>query len=726
MQNKSFQNLHEGKVCSQASKPPLTPFERDMLPEGTYLFNVDIISSQTSKSPLPKKKKAPSKAPLFTAGFIYLNHICRRGTAVLCPYSGVYLPKNRCKATGGGWGDLPRFSSWKTYPKLLLTILTLGLCLPSSITAYAMEVAQVTAPPNLPQTLPPPQDVVPPPSLPSQQRQVPSPSSPQDLLPIQPTQPTEEAPTAVPEKFLVTKFEFVGGTVFKDEQLLLAIEKGLLAGGDNRFCPPLPSNEAQCQRLPRTEADPPVEITFAQLLEARSAITQFYIDKGYITSGALIPEQALPPGGGVVTIQLAEGSLEDIKIIGNQRLNPNYIRSRLQRANQKPLNRDRLLEALQVLQLNPLIESLSAELSTGSSFGSNLLLVKVKEARSFNTQISLDNNRSPSVGSFQRSIQLREGNLLGIGDGVNLRYANTDGSNQVDVGYTLPLSSQNTTLSFNYGYSSNNVIEEPFDELDISSNSSEYQLTLRHPVIQTPRQELALGLTAAHRESQTFLGFKDTGGFPLSPGADDKGRTKVTALRFFQEFTQRGDRSVFALRSQFSLGLDALDATINHNDEPDSRFFAWRGQAQLVRLLAPDTILLIRGDVQLADRRLLSSEQIGLGGQASIRGYRQDLLLADNGAFGSVELRLPILRLRKQQALLQVVPFVDLGTAWNNSGGADIETDFLASAGVGLRFQLSDRLNARFDWGIPIVSVDSGGRTQQEDGLYLSVLWNPF
>lgn len=600
--------------------------------------------------------------------------------------------------------------------RLLLTTATLALSL-SIPNVYAVEVAQVAPLPNLPQPLPPPQDVVPP--SPPPQPSIPAPAPlPEDLLPQQPQPKPEESSPNVPDKFLVRKFEFVGGTVFKEEELLQTIEKALSATSDR----PL--------KLPRTKQDPPVEISFAQLLEARSAITQLYIDKGYITSGALIPaEQNITSG--VVTIQIAEGSLENIQIIGTRRLNPNYIRSRLALAQQTPLNRDRLLEALQLLQLNPLIESLSVELSAGTRFGSNLLVVKVKEATSFNVQFGLDNNRSPSVGSFQRSVQITEGNLFGIGDGIGVFYANTDGSNQIDVKYTIPLTPQNTTLTFNYGYSSSNVIEEPFDELDISSNSSDYQITLRHPVIQTPRQELALGVTASHRQTQTFLGFENTGPFPLTPGADEQGRLKITALRFFQEWTQRSEVSVFALRSQFSFGIDALGATINEGDanfeaQPDSRFFVWRGQAQWVRLLGRDTPLIIRGDLQLADRRLLSSEQIGLGGQASIRGYRQDALLADNGAFGSIEVRLPILRLNKQQALLQLIPFVDIGTAWNNSGGPNIDPDFLASTGLGLRYQISDRLDARFDWGIPLVSADSDGNTLQENGLYFSVLWNPF
>ncbi|MHC5674930.1 hypothetical protein, partial [Nostoc sp.] len=32
-----------------------------------------------------------------TAEIMYLNHICRRGTALLCPYRVVYLPENSCK-----------------------------------------------------------------------------------------------------------------------------------------------------------------------------------------------------------------------------------------------------------------------------------------------------------------------------------------------------------------------------------------------------------------------------------------------------------------------------------------------------------------------------------------------------------------------------------------------------------------------------------------------------
>ena len=253
------------------------------------------------------------------------------------------------------------------------------------------------------------------------------------------------------------------------------------------------------------------------------------------------------------------------------------------------MNQKRLLEALELLLINPLIQKFSAKLSPGSNFGASLLTIEVREADSFNTQIMLSNNCSPAVGSFGRELQVSKANLLGLGDGISVAYTNTDGRDSFDFNYTLPINSRNGTLSFSYGSSDSDVIESPFNVLDIQSESTFYELSFRQPIIETPNQEFALGITLGHRESQASL-FDGEIPFPNSPGADEEGRTRISAVRFLQEWTNRNSSQVFALRSQFSIGLDALDSTIN-NTSPDSRFYAWRGQAQWVRLLAPDTLL---------------------------------------------------------------------------------------------------------------------------------------
>ncbi|MEO0934710.1 MAG: ShlB/FhaC/HecB family hemolysin secretion/activation protein [Cyanobacteria bacterium J06641_2] len=508
-----------------------------------------------------------------------------------------------------------------------------------------------------------------------------------------PSQPLPD----ITDTIVIKKFEFIGNTAFNQEELA-----EVLKDFTNK------------------------PITFAQLEQAKSAVVQYYIDNKYVTSGAFIPVgQSIEDG--VVQIEIVEGKLEEIQISGNTRLKSDYIRSRIARATKTPLNQEKLLEALQLLQINPLIESLSAELSAGTRPGLNVLLVRVEEAKTFGVTTGLDNNRSPSIGSFRRQVQLNQANLLGWGDGLNLGYSNTDGSNTFNAGYSLPLNPRNATLSFNYSTSDSDIIEDTFDQLDIESGSSNYDLTFRQPLVQTPTEEFALGFTASRRDSQVSSEILSENGISLSelsPGAEEDGDTRISALRFFQEWISRNNREVIAARSQFSLGVGALNATVN-SDAPDSRFLSWQGEAQWTRLLARDTLLLIRGNVQLSPDRLLAGEQYSLGGIENVRGYRQNFLLRDNGAFASAEVQLPILRVSQIDGVLQFAPFIDIGTTWDNS---DEENDdnTLASVGLGLRWRQGNNLSARFDWGIPLISVDKQGDSLQENGLYFSLQYNPF
>ncbi|HLO50553.1 MAG TPA: ShlB/FhaC/HecB family hemolysin secretion/activation protein [Kamptonema sp.] len=524
----------------------------------------------------------------------------------------------------------------------------------------------------------------------------PIPPEPQPI-PLQPTPPIppNENRPEIPGTIRVERFEFEGNTAFSSTELSEITQKFIGR-----------------------------EITFAELLEVETAITKKYVDAGYINSGAVIPaDQTFPRAGAIVKIQIVEGGLAEIRVTGTRRLNSNYVRSRLEIATRRPLNRNRLLEALQLLQLDPQIANISAELQAGTRPEQSRLEVRVKEADTFSVELFADNDRSPSVGSFRRGVRINQANLVGLGDGLDVSYANTDGSNELNASYTIPINPRNGTVRFAAGFSKTNVIEEPFDSLDIEGKSRTYELTYRQPVIQKPDRELALGLTFSRQESDTtLLGEK----FQLSPGANDRGETRVSAIRFFQEYVQRSPNQVFAARSQFSFGTSLFGATVNDN-EPDSRFFAWRGQAQYVRRLAPETLLVLRTDAQLATSSLLSLEQIGIGGSQTVRGYRQDLLLSDSGLLASAEVRIPVWRLPKVKGILQVAPFIDFGVGWNYSGEkVNPDSNVLLGAGLGLIWQMSDRFSARLDYSIPLIDVNSGDRTWQEKGLYFRINYFPF
>jgi hemolysin activation/secretion protein len=498
----------------------------------------------------------------------------------------------------------------------------------------------------------------------------------------------------------ISRFEIVGGTVFTAAELAT-----VTAPATNR------------------------SIDFAQLQQVASNITQLYVSKGYVSSGAYIPgNQSFAPRNGVVKIQIVEGRVADILITGNNRLDPNYIRNRVALGTQQPLRIDRLLERLQLLQQDPLIASISAELVTGKTVGTSDVQVKITEAPTRRAGVNLVNNRTPSVGEVQGQVVLAENNLFGIGDAVSLAYGVTEAGNILDFNYAVPLNPLNGTLRLQYNRSNSRVIEDPFRPLDIQANAQDVALTYRQPIIQTLPQELALGITLNQRESN--IDFLPTAngtrsGFP-SPGADSNGQTKVTAVRLFQDYTIRDTKQVLALRSQVSLGLNVLGATANAA-APDGQFLSWRGQAQYVRNLAPDQLLVLKLDGQLADRPLVPLEQVSFGGQDTVRGYRQDLLLGDNGLLASAELRFPVFKTpgnSNNKQLLQIVPFLDLGIAWSNDGLSTGAPNTIASAGLGLRYQGGNNLLARLDYGIPLTTFNNNRRTIQEQGLYFSLSYN--
>lgn len=568
-----------------------------------------------------------------------------------------------------------------SYP--LLRLLPL-LCLLPFSPAWAQSINPVTPPPpELPQPTP----------LPPVQK-------PLQVPPTAPL-PSEEM-LNIPGTITVEKFEFVGSSVFSQAEL----------------------SQVTAEFVGKS-------ITFPQLLQAANKVTELYLKKGYITSGAYIPSQEIQSG--TLKIQVLEGSLEEIKVnIVKGGLHPDYVRSRIALATSKPLNINRLQEALQLLQLNPVIESLDAELTAGTKPGTNSLQLKVKGAQTFRTKFNLNNNRNPSVGSFERGIEISKTNLLGLGDEFSFAYSNSDGSNRFEGSYTLPVNPRNGTVSFNYRISNNNIVEPPFNDLDIEVESREFEFTFRQPVLQTANskrsQELALSLTAARRESHTSILGID---FPLFPGADANGETHVSQLSFTQEWLERSRQDVLAARSEFSVGIGAFDATIN-NKEPDSQFFLWRGQLLYLRRLGEATgnprvasSLLFRSNVQLASDSLLSIQQFSLGGQATVRGYRQDAFLTDNGVSASVEARLPIAQVPEVQGSLQIAPFIDFGIGWNtNRNSPDPNT--LVGVGFGLIWQMGDKFTARLDWGIPLVEIDSRDRTWQENGVYFRVDYKPF
>ncbi|HIK27259.1 MAG: ShlB/FhaC/HecB family hemolysin secretion/activation protein [Oscillatoriaceae bacterium SKW80] len=524
------------------------------------------------------------------------------------------------------------------------------------------------------------------------QPQAPKPEQQQPILPE--TLPTKPAPTQEQPLIPVKKIEVSGSTIFKPEEI-------------------------QTITAPYEGKD----LTLEELRKVADAITQLYLERGYITSRAILASQQIIDG--VVKIVVVEGSLETIEVEGAKRIDPNYIRSRLLLGAGVPLSTAALENQLRLLRIDPLFESIEASLRASDKLGKSILTVRVKEAKPLITNFSIDNYSPPSVGSERIGAFFLYRNLTGIGDEISASYYKSLGeSNVYDLSYRVPINAMNGTLQVRFAPNNNEIVQQPFRDLGIRGKSQLYEISYRQPLVRTLQEEFALSLGFTHQRSQTFTAEGPT---PFGFGSDEQGITRTSVFKFGQDYLRRDIKGAWVLRSQFSFGTSLFKATTNDDPIPDSRFVSWMGQVQRLQRLNNDHLLIVQADVQLTPDSLLPSQQFVIGGGLSLRGFRQNARSGDIGFRFSVENRYTIQRDSAGLPILQFAPFLDLGAVKNVGNNPNTLPDdkFLASIGLGLLWEILPGLNVRVDYALPLVKLSDKGNNAQDSGLYFSVNYFP-
>ena len=549
------------------------------------------------------------------------------------------------------------------------------------------EESQSPAQERLESQLPPPELPL---GLPGQERpRLPpyEPSEPSPGVKLPPVAPVKPEKLADTFRVFVRKFQIEGNTVFSDKEL-----GEVTASYENR------------------------EITSSELEDLRLKLTRFYIEGGYLNSGAFIPDQKVAEG--VITIRIVEGVLSEIEVAGNQRLRRYYIETRVDPDKGIPLNVNTLQERLQLLQQDRRIKRVDAKLRPGTLPGEAELNVDVEEARPEEFWLTVDNGRPPSVGAEQGRIRAVHNNLLGFGDTLVLDYALTDGLNDFFGSYLWPISARDTTFEVGYRNTDADVVEDPFDRFDIKNETKTFRAALVHPIFRTLNSAFKLGVSLDIRRSKSFLLGER---FSLVP-ANENGEINLTVPRFSQDWVSRSRTQVqvLAARSLFSLGIDAFDATANGREE-DGKFFTWLGQFQWARrYLNPEVEILFRTDLQVANDSLPPVEKFAVGGINTVRGYRENQLVRDNGFITSLELRIPVYRSDFGQHSIHIAPFFDYGRSWNMDRSTP-DPDDIYSAGLGLRLTIAAKIQALLYWGHAFRDIRNVSDGLQDDGIHFRV-----
>ncbi len=457
-------------------------------------------------------------------------------------------------------------------------------------------------------------------------------------------------------------------------------------------------------------------VYLSDLEKLRDQLTLAYLNKGYINSGAVIPDQDIK--NGIFTYQIIEGNLTDLEVQTDGRFRTNYFRKRLRRDSDGPLNILQLERRLQLLQLDDRVRRIEAQLRPTETRGGSRLSVNVKESKPYRFEMGISNHQVPTVGNVRGHFIFSHANLLGLGDRVSATLQKSEGFESIDASYGIPLNSYDTTFKFHYRENWAEILEEPFNALNIESNSVTIGGTLTQPLYRSPNSSFSVFVTGEHKRTDSFI-FGDP--FSFAEGPDD-GVSQIMAIRFGQDFVYRGRNQVFSARSTMSVGLDALGATVNGGETPDGQYFSWLGQIQYARRFPWSNLqVVVRGDAQMTDSPMLGLEQFPVGGHASVRGYRENQLVDDNGSSGSIEIRMPVWRDIQRGSYIEFGVFSDAGYSWNNRDELSPGQDTLLSAGVGVRMGFNKRLQMEVYWGHQFREViEASDRDTQDDGIHFS------
>ncbi|NEQ45351.1 MAG: ShlB/FhaC/HecB family hemolysin secretion/activation protein [Leptolyngbya sp. SIOISBB] len=492
---------------------------------------------------------------------------------------------------------------------------------------------------------------------------VPLPEDDTDATPPVPEQPL---PPGADTPFAVTDIVVVGSSIL-DEATLAAI----VAPYENR------------------------DVTLAELQQAADEITQLYLNDGYITSRAVISTQTVVDG--MVQIDVIEGELEDITVEGTDRLE-DYVRVRIAQGGTKPLNQANLEDQLRLLRVDPMFDSVEASLRAGSGAGKSRLIVRVEEANTIGGSVFSDSYSPPSVGNVRVGGSLQFRNLAGLGDTLfgSATWTTTAGSKVYELGYRVPISPMNGTLLVRATPNEFEITDpnQPTFGLGTEGSTDIYEVSVRQPLIRTPRDEFALSLSYRYREGSTLI----------SGIVTDSTTTNVVS--FGQDYVHRDTSGAWALQSQFRLGVEDVDDTAVTVGDSES-FFSWIGQVQRVQRLNADNLLQVQGSLQLAPNSLPGSEKFFSGGGLSVRGYDQNQRFGDNGLRFSIEDQIVITRDAAGLPFFRVAPFLDGAYVWNDGDSVDVtDNNFLLGTGVGFLFNFVEGLNARADLAYPLIDIE--------------------
>lgn len=224
--------------------------------------------------------------------------------------------------------------------------------------------------------------------------------------------------------------------------------------------------------------------TLRQLQIAAARITAHYRRAGYTLARAYLPQQTMQDG--VVTIEVFEGKLEQVKIDNASHLSNEAIESRLSGVRAGDIfNKSSSERALLLLSDTPGAGAVNSRFAPGNRRGESVLVTRLEGAPLIVGRIEADNHGGLYTGRNRLGISADLNSALGLGEQLSGKVLASDAElYNARLAAQLPVGHDGLTLGAAVSYNTY-ALGNTFRALDAVGHSSTAELNLRYPWVRS-------------------------------------------------------------------------------------------------------------------------------------------------------------------------------------------------------------------------------------------------
>ena len=417
--------------------------------------------------------------------------------------------------------------------------------------------------------------------------------------------------------------------------------------------------------------------------ERLKEIETLYLKQGYILVS--FPDVHMTEDG-TLHITVEEGTIEDIKLVGNEKTKDHVVLRELRFRKGHPFNKFLASRSMERLYNLGFFEDVNMKLLPGEG-SSHSVIVEIDMIEQKTGIVTVGAGYSNSDG-IVGMVEVGDSNFRGTGDKVNVHweFGGSGRGKNYQFSYTRPwINDKGDSL----GFSLYNRIYQ-YDDFDATGNTvAEYQ-----------KRKKGWNLTWGRVSDEyrtNYLNFESTkealNSEPQAgPGAvPDKWEDwkkkikenigKTNSMTFTHVYDSRDNYFNATKGKRFSCSLQWGGHGLGGNFD----FYKFTAEGRFYKQLGNGHVLALRLMGGYISGHISYSDLFSLGGANNLRGYEDDQFKGDKMYAATLEYRLPIAK--KVQGVL----FTDVGSTWGIDRGQipwykdDRSIHF--SAGVGLRLQ---------------------------------------